>query len=419
MTDPLTSVEIFAGGGGMALGMRRAGFSHEALVEWWSPAAEILRHNAERDSDLWTKDHVLQDDVRRLTSDLAGLRPVNLVAGGPPCQPFSLAGAGAGHSDERNMFPAALDVVRTLMPEYVVFENVPGLTRPSFAPYLDYVHDQLRRPEIRPEEGELWDEHHVRIRSSTVQDLYRVYQEEIEAADLGVAQSRKRIFLIAIRADVAGASSWPGIARTHSRDVLLHEQWITGAYWERHALARPESPGRLKAQIERIRKTGIPTDRLPWQTLRDLLLDVPEPAADIAPEGWPNHLAIPGARTYPRHNGSPLDMPSKAIKAGVHGVGGGEGMMRELDGTVRYLSIREAALVQGFPRDYEFPGVRSRVMGVIGNAVAIDVAARIGEALIAHRVEEESSAQSQRSERQEFAVEVEEILPEARAAAGA
>ncbi len=60
-------------------------------------------------------------------------------------------------------------------------------------------------------------------------------------------------------------------------------------------------------------------------------------------------------------------------------------MLRELDGSVRYFSIREAALVQGFPQDYEFPGIRSRVMGVIGNAVAVDVAAKVGLALVALR----------------------------------
>lgn len=101
-------------------------------------------------------------------------------------------------------------------------------------------------------------------------------------------------------------------------------------------------------------------------------------------EGWPNHRAIPGARTYAKHTGSPVDMPSKTIKAGVHGVSGGEGTLRELDGTVRYLTIREAALVQGFPNDYEFPGYRSRVMGVIGNAVAVSVAQTIGTSLRKH-----------------------------------
>jgi DNA (cytosine-5)-methyltransferase 1 len=400
MNTQLTSVEIFAGGGGMALGMRRAGFTHEALIEWWPPAAKVLRHNAARDSALWTTDHVFEKDVRATTSEISQLGPVNMVAGGPPCQPFSLAGNAAGHSDDRNMFPAALDVVRRLLPDYVVFENVPGLTRPSFAPYLDYVRDQLRRPTIEPAEDELWNEHHARIRASELDELYRVYQEEINAADVGVAQSRKRIFLIAIRADLKSAGAWTGITRTNSRDVLLHDQWITGAYWERHGLPTPEdTPGRLKAQVERVKKTGPPDDRAAWKTLRDLLLDVPEPSTQDAPAQWPNHIAIPGARVYAKHNGSPLDMPSKTIKAGVHGVAGGEAMLRELDDSVRYLSVREAALVQGFPQDYEFPGPRSRVMGVIGNAVAIDVAALVGRTLVALRAQTDAEQQTEKSDR--------------------
>jgi len=383
--NELNSVEVFAGGGGMALGMRQAGFTHEALIEWWAPAAEVLRHNARLDSRLWTPDHVLEQDVRSVTNELADLPAVTLVAGGPPCQPFSLAGAHAGDSDERNMFPAALAVVRQLMPEFVVFENVPGLTRPIFAPYLDYVRDQLRRPAIVPKPDELWNEHHRRIRASTASDLYRVYLEEINAADLGVAQSRKRIFLVAVRSDLAGAGTWRGPRPTHSRDALLSDQWITGAYWERHGLKRPDDvPARLRAQVGRIEKTGLPDDRRPWRTLRDLLEDVPDPIDESSDE-WPNHVAIPGARTYAKHSGSPVDMPSKTIKAGVHGIGGGEGMLRELDGSVRYLTIREAALVQSFPRNYEFPGVRSRIMGVIGNAVAVDVAEKIGDSLVSLR----------------------------------
>ncbi|MGL5827471.1 MAG: DNA cytosine methyltransferase [Nocardioides sp.] len=385
----LNSVEVFAGGGGMALGMRQAGFTHDALIEWWTPAAKVLRHNAELNSRLWTADHVLEQDVRTVSDRLAELPSVALVAGGPPCQPFSLAGAHAGDSDERNMFPAALAIVRQLMPEFVVFENVPGLTRPTFAPYLDYVRDQLRRPGIAPKDDELWNEHHKRIRASAASDLYRVYLEEIDAADLGVAQSRKRIFLVAIRSDVAGSGIWRGPLKTHSRDRLLSDLWITGKYWERHSLKKPDDvPARLEAQVSRIEKTGLSDDRLPWRTLRDLLQKVPEPAEETAADGWPNHIAIPGARTYTKHNGSPMDMPSKTIKAGVHGVGGGEGMLRELDGSVRYLTIREAALVQSFPRYYEFPGVRSRVMGVIGNAVAVDVAVKIGKTLVALRQED-------------------------------
>ena len=382
---PLQSVELFAGGGGMALGMREAGFEHQALVEWWAPAARVLRHNAELRPDFWKPDAVLEQDVNVVIDELGDRGTVQLVAGGPPCQPFSLAGAHAGDADDRNQFPSALKVVRRLLPQLVVFENVPGLLRPTFAPYLDYVKDQLRHPDIKPlDDDELWDHHYTRIRSSNSEPFYRVYQDEIDAADLGVPQSRKRVFVIAIRADVPGADTLQRLTMTHSRDRLLHEQYVTGHYWERHGLSVPEVPSRLGSHIRRVKLTGFDETKKPWVTLRDALAGVPAPVIGVDPKEWPNHQPIPGARTYAKHTGSSVDMPSKTIKAGVHGVAGGEAMLRELDGSVRYLTIREAALVQGFPPTYEFPGPRSRVMGVIGNAVAVRVAATFGSALRSH-----------------------------------
>lgn len=379
------SLELFAGGGGMALGMRAAGFQHHALVEWWAPAARVLRHNAEIRPELWKPDQILEADIREVVHDLGEPGTVHLIAGGPPCQPFSFAGAHAGDSDERNMFPAALDAVRRLRPELVIFENVPGLARPSFAPYLDYVKAQLRYPEIPARDGdELWSEHHGRILGTTEEPTYSVYQDLIDAANLGVPQSRRRVFLVAIRRDVAGADSWPDLRMTHSREALLYQQYVTGEYWLRHNLRQPDVPRRLQGKVASVRHVGLLNDARPWTTLRDALTEVPEPTADDSLPEWPNHRAIPGARAYPKHTGSPLDLPSKTIKAGVHGVSGGEGTLRQLDGSVRYLSVREAALVQGFPTNYEFPGARSRVMGVIGNAVAVDVAATLGKALRKH-----------------------------------
>ncbi len=381
-TFDLTSIELFAGGGGMALGMKRAGFRHLALAEWWNPAALVLRHNASEAT--WEKDRVIEKDVRDVLPQLAAMGPVSLIAGGPPCQPFSLAGASAGHADERNMFPAALDLVRRLLPPFVVFENVPGLLRASFAPYLEYVQDQMRRPDVEPlNADELWSDHYARILRSRGDDVYHVFREQIDAADLGVAQNRKRVFLIGIRADLMDRSDWPGVTRTHSRMALLRDQWVTGDYWKRHGLKVPAGPPKsVIGSLRRLTEGEKSLDLLPWRTLRDLLAQVPTPNGKRSPAGWPNHIAIPGARVYPNHTGSPLDLPSKTIKAGVHGVAGGEAMIRRLNGTVRYLTIREAALVQGFPRQYEFPASRSRMMGVIGNAVAVDVAASIGEALI-------------------------------------
>jgi DNA (cytosine-5)-methyltransferase 1 len=365
--------------------MRYAGFEHQALVEWWAPAARVLRHNADLQPELWKPSHVIERDIRLVADELGDRGAVHLIAGGPPCQPFSLAGVHAGHSDERNMFPAALDVVRQLRPQFVVFENVPGLSRPSFAPYLDYVKDQLRRPDVAPTTDELWHDHHRRLRKSRGDDDYAVYQDEVDAADLGVAQTRRRIFLIAIRRDISGADTYRHMDRSHSRDTLLQQQWVTGEYWKRHGVAQPRSaPPRLRTHVERITRVGADPACLPWRTLRDVLLELPEPGRYRAPEGWPNHVAIPGARAYPKHTGSAIDMPSKTIKAGVHGVAGGEGMLRHANGRVRYLTIREAALVQGFPIDYEFPGVRSRVMGVIGNAVAVNVAEAVGRSLRSH-----------------------------------
>jgi DNA (cytosine-5)-methyltransferase 1 len=381
---PPRSVELFAGGGGMALGLRDAGFEHSALIEWWAPAAKVLRHNADLNPDLWKPDNVIEEDVRLSLGQLDERGPVELVAGGPPCQPFSLAGAHAGDNDKRNQFPAALDVVRQLHPALVLFENVPGLLRPGFEPYLDYVKAQLRHPDITAKsDQELWNEHHARINKTKASPLYRVYQEEIDAANLGVPQSRRRVFIIGIRADVPGADTWQELDMTHSRDALLHDQYVSGKYWARHDLARPKTPTRLANAVRRLIEIGPPGGR-PWQTLRDVLAKVPAPGQGAEVPYWPNHLFIPGARTYAKHNGSPLDLPSKTIKAGVHGVAGGEAMLRELDGSVRYLTVREAALVQGFPQAYEFPGPRSRVMGVIGNAVATDVAATIGGALRKH-----------------------------------
>jgi DNA (cytosine-5)-methyltransferase 1 len=388
-----TSVEVFAGGGGLALGLRHAGFSHNPLIERNPNAIKVLAHNARRDPRLWHEEDVVADDVQLWHAKLPRHRPeVELVAGGPPCQPFSLSGAHAGENDHRNMFPAALDVVRALNPKLVVFENVPGLTRPSFSPYFEYVKAQLHKPAVRPRDGEMWWEHANRVaRARTATPAYSVHQELIDAADLGVPQSRRRVFLIAIRTDIAGHDTWNGVQRTHHKDALLYDQWVDNLYWTQYDLPQPTTPDKIRGQVERLKRQGRP-DALRWRTIRDALHKFPSPVDGQEHDKIANHIGIPGARTYKKHTGSPYDWPSKTIKAGVHGVCGGEGMIRYPDGQLRYFTIREAALMQGFPLDYEFPGTRSRVMEIIGNAVAVPVAQTIGT-LLAGMLSADNSAE--------------------------
>lgn len=387
------ALELFAGAGGLALGLHAAGFEHAALVEFEAKACAMLRHNAhgwrrirQRDAP-WRPDQVVEADVRDyLRSPDAVGGELDLLAGGPPCQPFSLGGVHAGSTDARNMFPAALDYVRAYLPKLVLFENVPGLTRPGFLPYFQYVEDQLRWPTTPPRADEPWTEHHNRVRvrrNGPLGARYRVTRQVINAADLGVPQVRRRVFLMAVRGDVLD-EALPPAPLTHTEEALLYTQWVEPSYWEEYGLLPPRLPGRLAPErAQRLKLDGFPED-LRWRTVRDALDVLPEPVDGAADPVFLNHVGVPGARSYKGHTGSELDRPAKTLKAGVHGVCGGEAMIRYPEGHVRYMTVREAATIQGFPLDYEFLGARGHAMRHIGNAVAKEVARVVGGHLRAH-----------------------------------
>jgi DNA (cytosine-5)-methyltransferase 1 len=381
----LRSVELFAGGGGMALGMRAADFQHVQLVEHDPRACDILRANARRTPELWAVENVRQMDILDWLKEIDELQldGIDLVAGGPPCQPFSVSGDHAGHNDDRNMFPAAIETVRRLRPKLFVFENVPGLMRESFLPYYQYIEDQLSKPEVAPGENEPWEGHHRRVKKARREGLtYHVGRHVINAADLGVAQMRQRVFLVGIRADLGGADSSIEVRPTHGPDALIRAKWITGSYWEEYSIGRPpHPPPRLKTRIKLLQTGDLVPPLERWRTVRDAIADLPAPVDYTESADVLNHWGIPGARTYDGHTGSDFDWPAKAIKAGVHGVCGGEAMIRFDDGSVRYLTIREAARVQSFRDDYEIPGTRTAAMRAVGNAVAMEVARLIGTRL--------------------------------------
>lgn len=387
------SLELFAGGGGMALGLHAAGFNHSALVEFDPKACDTLRHNSRRwaaagnAGKAWDEESVILHDVRHFDLDtIDGCQSLDLLAGGPPCQPFSLGGVHAGMNDSRNMFPAALDLVRRCKPKLVLFENVAGLLRKSFAPYFDYVEMQLRYPECIPKDDETWAEHAARLRLFAQQSYkpgYYVTRQLVNAADFGVPQIRKRVVLMAVHSDFSDRPL-PLIAPTHSEESLYHAQFVSCEYWERHRIDPPPIKSFGKARSSSKQSDLLLPNLMPWQTVRDAIAELPEPIFKQPHPDCLNHVGIPGARAYPGHTGSEIDWPSKTIKAGVHGVCGGEAMIRFNDGKLRYMTVRESARIQTFPDDYEFLGARSHAMRHIGNAVPVQLAKKIGMHMRSH-----------------------------------
>ena len=175
----LTAVELCAGGGGQALGLELAGFRHQAAIEYEPQFCATLRKNRPH----W---NVRQCDIRNVKgSDFSG---VDLIAGGVPCPPFSVAGKQLGSDDERDMFPAALEIVSAANPRAVLFENVPGLATAKFQSYRRHL---LARLDAR----------------------YQADCRVLQAAEFGVPQLRPRFILVALRPCDAEHFSWPAGAR--------------------------------------------------------------------------------------------------------------------------------------------------------------------------------------------------------------
>lgn len=318
----LTSLEICAGAGGQALGLERAGFRHVALVEIDGWARKTLLYNR----PYWPV--INQDGPRGISYDVTRFsakpfKGVDLLSGGVPCPPFSVAGHKRGSSDERDLFPHALRLVRECEPKAVMIENVRGLLSPEFDDYRGQINWQLECMGYRP---------HWKL---------------LNACDFGVPQLRPRAILVALREDIDGdgtAFQWPeGLGQPPTAGEALFEEMASRG-WE---LAEH------------------------WAKL----------ANDIAP------TLVGGSR---KHGGPDLG-PTRARAAWARLGVDGRSLADEPPGPgftgMPRLTVRMAAILQGFPPSWVFLGPKTPAYRQVGNAfpppVAEAVARQIRAAIAA------------------------------------
>ena len=303
----MRSIEICAGAGGQALGLEQAGFQHIALVEIDHMACETLRKNRPQ----W---NIIEGDVKSFSA--MGFFNVDLLAGGVPCPPFSVAGKQLGNLDERDLFPEAIRLTKECNPKAVMLENVRGLFDPKFDSYRETIKSQIESLG------------------------YICFWKLIHANHYGVPQLRPRTVLVALKPKYAEHFIWPlGI------------------------LAPPPTVGQLL--YDEMASNG-------WEDAGEWM----KRANGIAP------TLVGGSK---KHGGADLG-PTRARAAWAKlGVDGSK--LAELPPEKGFsgnpqLTIKMAALIQGFEKEWEFVGRKTPAYRQVGNAFPPPVAKAIGRAII-------------------------------------
>ena len=323
-----TAIDLFAGAGGLSLGLEKAGWSIDAAVECDRNASLTHRHNFP------TTEHIC-NDVREI--DFKRFAGVDLVAGGPPCQPFSVSGKRMGQFDLRDMVPEFVRAVAQARPKAFLMENVAGLANRRFELYL------------AEKIGEL---HNLG---------YVVFSKVLNAADYGVPQKRKRLILVGLRSDQDRAFSYP--QQTHGPDAGRPHQTTSECL------------------------EGVPDD-VP-NNAKVVFCKNPvlrrSPYAGMLFNGKGRPLECDGlAHTIPASAGGNrthiLDPGKLVPKYHARLMRGEKPRQGQLE-DVRRITVRESARIQTFPDNFEFLGRQSSRYSQVGNAVPPVLAQAIGTAL--------------------------------------
>lgn len=208
-TSALTSLELCAGGGGAALGLEQAGFSPVVLLDNDPHSCATLRHNR----PYW---NVVEADIQRF--DPSYWRGVDLLSGGLPCPPFSIAGKQLGRDDDRDLFPAMLRIVSMVRPRAVLIENVRGILAPRFTLFRE------------------------RIDAALSSEGFDTHWAAFEGPDFGVPQKRSRAFLVALLRNATNPLRWPTPAHgdrptvaTAIGDLMAERGWRGAQSWMEQA----------------------------------------------------------------------------------------------------------------------------------------------------------------------------------------
>jgi DNA (cytosine-5)-methyltransferase 1 len=302
----MKSIEICAGAGGQAIGLEQAGFDHLALIEIESLACETLKKNRPK----W---NVILTDLR--TFSAAKYRGVDLLAGGVPCPPFSIAGKQLGQLDDRDLFPEAIRLAKECNPKAIMLENVKGLLGDKFSEYRFEIIKQLK------------------------QLGYRCEWKVFNASDYGVSQLRPRAVLVALKKRYFRYFKWPKQFKNSPPTVgeLLYEE-MASLGWENVDNWKLRANGIAPTLVGGSKKHG---------------------GADLGPTRAKQAWAALGIDGHGLANQPPVN-----------------GFM-----AMPRLTLKMAALVQGFPNDWKFVGKKTPAYRQVGNAFPPPVAKAIGKSI--------------------------------------
>lgn len=312
-------IDLFSGPGGLSIGLKRAGYRIIANVEFNRDAMETY--------SLHDVDSIhYNEDVRGISFEQFRGK-VDVVAGGPPCQPFSIGGLRKASADRRDMIPEFVRCLKECQPEAFIMENVPGLIQKRIRPYFDSILAQLS------ECG------------------YRLNWSILNAADYGVPQKRRRLIILGSRGmqlRFPVATHGPGARFPHvgSFDVLGNEPIGEAPNCSVKYAKYPDiRPSPYAGHV--YNGGGRP----------------------INPVG-PCHTILASAGGYKTHW---FDTLNVAPEYHAHLKRGGKPWEGSVPGA-RRMSVEESAIIQTFPRDMKFAGKRSSQFKQVGDAVPPDLA---------------------------------------------